>query len=138
VTDGTDQVRPPRPHGPLLRYLARTHPAAIFIHAVILLLVGPFLNAAELWLQSSGAGYADYLSMTLDGDRQGFAIASEDGVNPLRAALIWTLRLSARIAITLGYALPIWAAARLIADTLYGPRTTRSDLPPKAEPYPES
>ncbi len=131
----TDQVRPP---GPLLRYLTRTHPAVIFIHAVILLLVGPFLNAAELWLQSSGAGYGDYLSMTLDGDRQGFAIASEDGVNPLRAALIWMLRLSARVAVTLGYALPVWAAARLIADALHGPRTGRSDLPPKAEPHPES
>lgn len=134
----TQESPPDRPPGPHLRYLTCTHPAVIFIHAVILLLVGPFLNAAELWLQSSGAGYADYLSMTLDGDRQGFAIASEDGVNPLRAALIWMLRLSARIAVTLGFALPVGAAARLIADTLHGPRPGRSEMPPGAESHRES
>lgn len=122
-----------KPSGPVLRYLTRTHPALIFVHAVILLLVGPFLNAAELWMQSSGVGYADYLNMTLSGDRPGFAVDREERVNPLRSALVWTLRIGARVAITVGYALPFWAVARLIADALGG-RSPRQA--PAAEPSP--
>lgn len=117
-----------RPKGSLVRYLTNTHPAVIFIHAVVLLLVGPFLNAAELWMQSSHGGYGDFLRMTLDGDDSGFFARSDDGpVNPFRSILIWVVRLAARVALTVGFALPVWAAARLIADTLAG-RGSAADL----------
>lgn len=107
------------PSGLFVRYLTRTHPAAIFIHAVGVLLLAPFLVAMEYWLQASYGGYGDMLRMTLAGsDDIRFSISDDAPVNPLRSALVWMLRIIGRVFVIVGYALPVWAAARLIADTL--------------------
>ena len=108
-----------QPEGMLVRYLTRTHPAAIFVHAVLLLLAAPVLNAIELWLQPGGVGFGSYLDMTLAGADSSYLQAHTDGpVNPLSSGLIWVIRIATRVVATLGYALPVWAAARLIADAL--------------------
>ena len=95
-----------QPEGMLVRYLTRTHPAAIFVHAVLL-------------LQPGGVGFGSYLDMTLAGADSSYLQAHADGpVNPLSSGLIWVIRIATRVVATLGYALPVWAAARLIADAL--------------------
>jgi hypothetical protein len=103
--------------GPILRYLTHTRPALIFVHGVVVLLLAPFVIAIEAWLQIPHAGFGDALRMGLEGGER-YVMAEPGAGNPLRSALIWVLRLLSPMLGVLGYALPVWAAARLIADTL--------------------
>jgi hypothetical protein len=61
-----------------------------------------------------------------------------DGPNAtIKRTVAMASSLAAFVCLFVSLVLPLWAAARLIADALHGPRPARSHLPPGAESHEE-
>ncbi|MCC5823070.1 MAG: hypothetical protein LAT64_07585 [Phycisphaerales bacterium] len=125
----TQQPARIKPHGVLVRYLTDTHPARLLIHAVLVLIFLPVLSGLQMWLAGSHWGLSESLHIAMqawDGEG-GIQIPRETDRNPIRNISVWIVRVLLRAASVIGFALPVWAAARLIADALRAGRPAQQD-----------
>ncbi len=109
------EIEPKQP-GPIHRYLMRTHPATLTIHAVVILIARVISTTVRTYAQAPSAiDTPAQLSVPFPADL-GHA---DDPLFGRLFTLTNTVALVEVVAVTFGWALLTFAAARLIADAIH-------------------